>query len=84
MDKIGLKVMIKNKNRIKYHLQKAIYIAKNGRPGPVWIDIPADIQRMEVEPNELEEFSIEEDFEGNRPKLDSNFRSKVKKVVKTS
>ena len=32
-------------NEIAYHLEKATYIAKNGRPGPVWLDIPMDIQR---------------------------------------
>jgi len=37
-------VMVTNKNEIKYHLQKAIYLAKSGRPGPVWVDIPLDIQ----------------------------------------
>ena len=37
-------VMVTDKNRIKYHLQKAMYLAKSGRPGPVWIDVPLDIQ----------------------------------------
>jgi len=30
-------IMLKNKNEIKYHLKKAIYLATTGRPGPVWI-----------------------------------------------
>ena len=34
--------------KIKYYLEEAYYLAKNGRPGPVWIDVPLDIQRMEV------------------------------------
>ncbi len=33
---------------IKYYLEKAYYLAKNGRPGPVWIDVPLDVQRMQV------------------------------------
>jgi len=49
-------VMITDKNSIKYHLQKAIYEAKNGRPGPVWIDIPLDIQGSYVDKNDLTEF----------------------------
>ena len=32
-------IMLENPNEIKYHLQKAIYKATTGRPGPVWIDI---------------------------------------------
>lgn len=49
-------VMIKDKNSIKYHLQKAIYEAKSGRPGPVWLDIPLDIQGAYVEEKDLIEF----------------------------
>ncbi len=45
---------------IKYHLQKALYLAKNGRPGPVLLDIPSDIQAMEVEESELREFNAKE------------------------
>src|ERR1700731_4772521 len=29
---------------IRYHLEKALYLALHGRPGPVWIDIPLDVQ----------------------------------------
>jgi len=38
---------------IRYHLEKAVYLAKTGRPGPVWIDIPLDVQAAVIEPNEL-------------------------------
>ena len=51
-------VMITEKNSIKYHLQKAIYEAKQGRPGPVWLDIPLDIQGALVEEKELFDFEI--------------------------
>ena len=70
-------VMVKNPNRIKYHLQKAIYLAKTGRPGPVWIDIPADIQRMEINESELEVFVSDE----SSVIVDHNLNTKVKKVV---
>jgi acetolactate synthase-1/2/3 large subunit len=53
-------VMITDKNSIKYHLQKAIYEAKNGRPGPVWLDIPLDIQGAMVDEDDLFEFEIPE------------------------
>jgi len=42
-------VMIKNKNDILYELEKAYELATTGRPGPVWIDIPLDIQGENVE-----------------------------------
>jgi len=41
---------------IKYQLQKALYIAKSGRPGPVLIDIPDDLQRQLVDPLKLKNF----------------------------
>ncbi len=49
-------VMLENKNEIKYHLQKALYLAKDGRPGPVWLDIPLDIQGADINENELKGF----------------------------
>ncbi len=49
-------VMITDKNSIKYHLQKALYEAKNERPGPVWLDIPLDIQGAMINENDLLEF----------------------------
>lgn len=49
-------VMIEEASRIAYELDKALYLAKNGRKGPVWIDVPLDIQNMRIEPDELERF----------------------------
>ena len=46
-------VLIKNPNEILYHLEKAYYLAITGRPGPVWIDIPADIQNAEIDVKKL-------------------------------
>lgn len=42
---------------IRYQLEKAIYLAHNGRPGPVWIDIPLDVQASPIgNPAELRSF----------------------------
>jgi acetolactate synthase-1/2/3 large subunit len=41
---------------IRYHLEKAIYLTSNGRPGPVWIDVPIDIQAMDIDIQELKGF----------------------------
>ena len=41
---------------IKFQLQKALHIAKSGRPGPVLIDIPDDLQRQLVDPLKLKNF----------------------------
>lgn len=53
-------VTITEPKTIKYHLQKAVYLAKSGRPGPVWIDIPLDVQAAEIDPEKLEKFVPEE------------------------
>jgi acetolactate synthase I/II/III large subunit len=46
---------------IKYHLEKAIYLAVSGRPGPVWLDIPLDVQSKVVNLEELEGFTPPEE-----------------------
>jgi acetolactate synthase-1/2/3 large subunit len=38
---------------IRYHLERAAHAARSGRPGPVWLDIPADIQAAMVDPGTL-------------------------------
>ena len=49
-------VMIQDPNTIKYNLEKAFYFAQQGRPGPVWIDIPANIQNCLINPSKLKSF----------------------------
>ncbi len=49
-------VTIMQPTRIRYHLEEAIFIAKSGRPGPVWIDIPLDVQAAQIDPETLEGF----------------------------
>lgn len=40
----------------RYHLDKALHLATAGRPGPVWLDLPLDVQAAPVEPAELRSF----------------------------
>lgn len=44
---------------IRFHLEKAIHMATHGRPGPVWIDIPLDVQASQIDPESLEGFTVE-------------------------
>ena len=48
--------IVKNPKDIKYIMQKAFYLAKNGRPGPVWIDIPLDVQKSLINEKDLRSF----------------------------
>jgi acetolactate synthase I/II/III large subunit len=49
-------VTIENPDDIKYHLEKAVFLAKNGRPGPVWLDIPLDVQSSSIDELNLRSF----------------------------
>ena len=49
-------VTILDKDMIRYHLEKALYLALHGRKGPVWIDVPLDIQGSSVEVHNLKGF----------------------------
>jgi acetolactate synthase I/II/III large subunit len=49
-------VIIKDPLEIKYHLEKAYHLSTQGRPGPVWIDIPADIQNAQINPKKLKTY----------------------------
>lgn len=49
-------VTVKDPETIRYHLEKAVYLALSGRPGPVWIDVPLDVQAREIDPEKLKSF----------------------------
>ena len=46
-------VMVTDPQSIRYHLEKAIHLARTGRPGPVWLDIPMNVQGANIEPATL-------------------------------
>jgi acetolactate synthase-1/2/3 large subunit len=49
-------VQLEDASMIRYHLEKAYHLAFDGRPGPVLLDIPDDLQRAEIEPTSLQSF----------------------------
>ena len=53
-------VLIKDEKNIRYELEKAYYTATSGRPGPVLLDIPMNIQRAEVDIENLKGFDPKE------------------------
>ena len=54
-------VTVPDAKTIAYHIDKAIYIARSGRKGPVWLDIPLDVQNAMVDEDSLERFVPESD-----------------------
>lgn len=51
--------MVTDPHSIRYHIEKAFYLAKSGRPGPCWLDIPLDIQGAMINEKELVGFTPE-------------------------
>lgn len=52
-------VTIKHPEEIRYCMEKAVYLATHGRRGPVWIDIPLDIQASNIEPEKMKGYEPE-------------------------
>ena len=49
-------VSITDPNTVRYHFEKATWLATHGRPGPVWLDIPLNVQAAQVDPASLRGF----------------------------
>lgn len=74
-------VMVTNEKEIAYHLEKAYYLATHGRKGPVWLDIPLDIQGAHIETDELIHFDPEKEvFWGTPEVLDSSIEIILDKI----
>jgi acetolactate synthase I/II/III large subunit len=54
-------VLITDPRTIRYHLERALFLARSGRPGPCWIDVPVDVQASEVDPEQLPGYDQAED-----------------------
>ncbi len=52
--------MVTDPNSIRYHLEKALYMAKVGRPGPVWLDIPLNVQAAIIDTDDCYSFDESE------------------------
>lgn len=51
-------ISITNPQDIAYHLERALYEARSARPGPVWLDIPHDVQSAIIDEDSLVGFSV--------------------------
>lgn len=61
-------VTIMDPNKVRYHLEKATYLARHGRPGPVWLDIPLDVQGAMVDETKLKGFNPPKEKQPNLSK----------------
>jgi acetolactate synthase-1/2/3 large subunit len=76
--------MIINPNDVAYFLEKALYIALQGRPGPVWLDIPLDVQGAIVETENLHHYNPAENSEEIPPKVSNKIVAEILQRIKQS
>lgn len=50
-------VTLLDPQKVRYELEKMLYLATTGRPGPVWLDVPLDVSGTEIDEGALESFS---------------------------
>ena len=73
-------VTIDDPQSIRFHLEKAVHLARTGRPGPVWIDIPIDVQAAQVEPDSMPGFDPDEATKHDQSELISKVRDVIDRL----
>ena len=76
-------VMITEANDIRYHLEKAWYLCNHGRKGPVWLDVPVDIQAAIIETDELRSYELSAE-EIEDPVYNTELTEKVIEKIKSA
>jgi acetolactate synthase-1/2/3 large subunit len=74
-------VLVNDPQSIRYHLERALHLALYGRPGPVWLDVPINVQGTKIDPSELRAYNPTEDaltFE--TPSLETTTREIVERL----
>ena len=70
-------VMVCDPESIRYHLEKAWYLCNHGRKGPVWLDIPLDVQAARIETDDLAGFDSAECAEIEQPHYDTKLTDEI-------
>jgi acetolactate synthase-1/2/3 large subunit len=76
--------MVTEPNKIRYHLDKALYIATHGRPGPVWLDVPLNVQAAVIDTEDLIPYDPEEDAALQPPAVSEDTIDEVIRKLKES
>jgi acetolactate synthase-1/2/3 large subunit len=53
--------VVQDPQTIRYHLERALHLATSGRPGPVWLDVPINVQGAKIDPATLPGYDLRED-----------------------
>lgn len=71
-------VTVMHPEDVRYELEKCLHLALSGRPGPVWLNVPLDIQSAMIEPEKLRSYTPEDD---GKPILSEKDLEKVAKML---
>jgi len=74
-------VMVTEPDDILYHLEKAWFLANNGRKGPVWLDIPLDVQAAKVEKENLRRFEGSDEERSLSAKENPSYSEETTKAI---
>lgn len=67
-------VQIMDPQEIRYHMERAYHEAVTGRPGPVWLSIPLDVQAAEVVPEQLPGYEA-------KPQYEEDISQEIKQII---
>src|SRR5271157_1854138 len=73
-------ITIDDPQSIRYHLEKAVHLARSGRPGPVWIDIPIDVQASPIDPDAMRGFDPGESAKPDQDDLAAKVRDLIDRL----
>ena len=74
-------IMVKDPDMINFYLEKAYQICKSGRPGPVFLDIPADVQNAQIDENKVKKLHYKANTEKNQ--IDNQINKVIEKLRKS-
>lgn len=71
---------VEKADTVRYHLEKALYLATNGRPGPVWLTFPQDVAAQQIDPDKLEGFTPDAPAAGDKAALDAQITKIIEQL----
>jgi acetolactate synthase-1/2/3 large subunit len=75
-------VLVDDPESIRYHLEKAWFLAASGRPGPCWLDIPVDVQAAMIDETKLRAYDPSEDqLVWERPVIEEKCRQVIRRLT---
>jgi acetolactate synthase-1/2/3 large subunit len=76
--------MVIDPKKIRYHIEKALFLATSGRPGPCWLDIPLNVQGAMVDEMELSPYDPAENSEETSPDVSNSLVENILTRIQTA